>query len=170
MPLRYEFAVLGFSLAALASPALSGCGDEVEADVISYHASIDPLMLQNTELGQRFIGLALEVSKNPNEIAKTAQFMQDTTLPELQALRSAAAAVQPKTLELQTIHSGLVTAWTAQSEGYTTLLDAFVAGDAPAFDQALKRVTDGKVALDAYIRQINTFIAPYDLRLDEYPS
>ena len=170
MALRHEYALLGFALTSFSGAALLGCGDDAEAEAKLYHQTIDSLMVQNTTLGQKFIGLALEAAQSPDEVSELAKLMQEETLPELQALRSAAEAAQPSTLELQTIHTGLLTAWTEQSEGYAALLEAYVQADASAYDNAIKRVTAGKVAMEGYIKQVNGYLNQYSLYVEEYPG
>ena len=64
----------------------------------------------------------------------------------------------------------MVTAWTEQSEGYTALLNAYVQADATAYDEAIKRVTAGKVAMEGYIKQINGYLNQYSLYVEEYPG
>ena len=167
---RLEYALLGFMLATFSGTALVGCGDPAEAEAELYHQTIDQLMVQNTTLGQKFIGLALEAAKSPDDVSEIAKLMQEETLPELQSLKSAVEAAQPGTLELQTIHTGLLTAWTEQSEGYTAILDAYVKADAQAYDAAIKRVTAGKVAMEGYIKQVNSYLKQYDLYIEEYPG
>ena len=170
MAFRHEYAMLGLALTSFSGTALLGCGNDASAEAKAYHQTIDSLMVQNTTLGQKFIGLALEASQSPDEVSELAKLMQAETLPELQALRSAAEAAQPASLELQTIHTGLLTAWTEQSEGYTALLDSYIQADAAAYDKAIKRVTAGKVAMEGYIKQVNSYLNQYNLYVEEYPG
>lgn len=161
--MRWIVAIIG--LLALA------CGASPEADdAAAYVAAVEPVLHDNARLAQRFLTDASLVKKRTTDGSKLAEELAQTLAPEAEALARAAAGVQPSTPALAETHAGLVKAWSDRSAAYAAMRDAWAAGDLAAWDAAVKKNTQSKIDEERYFTEVNRYLAPYELRLDQYPE
>ncbi len=149
---------------------LLGCGDPVAEAVASYHERMAPLMVQNTALANRYLALAKAVHKDGTPSDEVARQISTEVVPAAVTLRDAIAAVQPTLEDLASVHAQAVQGWTLQAEAYQAMTAAYEANDLAAFTAAQGRLTEAKVAIDAWEKEANRRLEPYGYHVDEFPQ
>jgi hypothetical protein len=156
-------------IAVLLTCGLIACGDPVSGEIASYHASMDPLMTENTRLAGQFLALAKSVRQDQRNLDGVVQQLETKVVPAAQALKSGAENVHPSLEELQDVHAQAVTAWTMQAKAYGDMVAAWKANDPAAFADAQGRLGQAKVTIESYVREVNRLLEPYGYHLDEFP-
>jgi len=150
--------------------AILACAGGPESDVAgAYVAAMQPVLTENGALAQRFLTEASRVKKKETDGATLEAMLHAELAPQAAALLTKAKAVNPGDPKLDDAHALLVKAWTARSAAYAALEDAWTRGDVLAWDAAMKQNAQAKVDEEAYFTQIDAALAPYELRLEQYP-
>ncbi len=148
---------------------LSGCGDEVETQMLAYHARMHGITMRNTVLSEEFLAIAGMIQSNSTDSDKVAQAWQDRIIPLANELRSEVTDIQPELTELRDIHSQLVSCWGNRADAYTSMLASYRSGDTGGFKKAMESNNASKAQEVSYFAAINLLLERYNLHLSQHP-
>ena len=152
-----------------AAVLLAGCGeDPLAADIADYHARLSPILTTNQAMSQQFLELTRGLKDETLDADDIAARWRDQIIPQAEELRAEAVAIEPRTAELQDLHSQLTFAWTERAEAYRQMYEAFEGRQPEAFKSAFARNLDAKRTEEQYFNQVNALLQPYDLKLTLY--
>lgn len=158
-------------LVLLTLTVVSACGGGAGADAAQgYHTSMVPLLLKNQELAQEFVNMATRVRTQEITVEQTVQIWQGRIIPLADGLKNDATSIAPGEPVLDAHHARLVSAWSARSEAYRTMLKAYRDHDQASFATARRNNVDAKVAEEQYFDQVNAALRGFGFYLDQFPG
>ena len=147
------------------------CGGGPEADgAQAYVSAMQPTLQTNASLAQRFLTDASKVKKKETDGGQLAQSLAQELAPEAESLSRAVQGIDPADPKLKDTHAILVKAWQDRADAYDGMRDAWTRGDLTAWDLAQKKNTQSKLDEERYFAEVNAYLAPYELSLDQYPQ
>lgn len=160
--MRRLAAILFFILACAGGPEAEGAQ--------AYVSAMEPTLVENSALAQRFLTEASRIKKGETDGARLAETLAKELAPKAEALAKAVAAVQPDDPKLKDAHARVVKAWSDRAEAYAGLREAWSRGDVPAWDAAMKKNTQAKLDEELYFTEVNVYLAGYQLAVEQYPT
>ncbi len=136
----------------------------------AYVAALEPAMVDNAALAQRFLTEASRIKKKETDGAQLAEVIAKELAPKAEELSRAAGAVSPLDPRLTVTHAVLVKAWADRAAAYGAMRDAWAAGDLIGWDAAVKKNTQSKLDEERYFTDVNALLAPEGLVLRQYPQ
>lgn len=155
---------------AAAFAFLLACGGSEVSPGQEYVAALQPVMVENAALAQRFLTEASHIKKKEVDGAALAEVLAKELTPAAEKLSREAAAVEPHDPKLTDTHAVLVKAWADRAAAYAAMRDAWAAGDVAAWDAAVKRNTQAKLDEERYFAEVNGLLAADELVLEQYPQ
>ena len=86
------------------------------------------------------------------------------------ALGESIVRIHPTLDELEPVHAQAVSGWTLQAEAYREMTAAYAGNDLAGFTEAQKKLSQAKVTIENYVKEVNLLLEPYGHRLDEFPQ
>lgn len=160
--MRRLAAIVFFILACAGGPEAEGAE--------AYVAAMEPALVENSALAQRFLTEASRIKKKETDGSRLAEALSKELAPQADRLAKAVAAVQPDDPKLKDAHARVVKAWSDRAEAYAGLRDAWTHGDLVAWDAAMKKNTQAKLDEEAYFTDVNVYLAEYQLAVEQYPT
>ena len=158
------------AVAIIAFLILACAGGGEPDPAAAYVSALEPAMVENAALAQRFLTEASRIKKKETDGAQLAEVIAKELGPKADELSRAAGAVSPLDPRLTEPHAVLVKAWADRAAAYTAMRDAWAAGDLIAWDAAVKKNTQSKLDEERYFTDINAVLAPEGLTLRQYPQ
>jgi hypothetical protein len=158
------------TLPGLVLLGLLGCGDPVAEAIASYQGQMAPLMAQNTSIANQYLALAKAVHKDHTPTDQVAVRISAEVVPAADALRDSIVRIHPSLDELDPVHAQAVSGWTLQAEAYREMTTAYARSDLAGFTEAQKKLSQAKVTIKNYVKEVNRLLEPYGWHLDEFPQ
>lgn len=154
----------------LALSLISACGDPIADDVAAYHSQMDSLMKQNTAIANKFLGMAKSIHKDKEEASVVAAKLEKEVVPLADELAVSIKQVSTQIEQLNDIHQQAVSAWELQAKAYHDLSKGYADADLETFNKGQKNLSQAKLTIEGYVRQINQAMQPYGYYIDEFPQ
>ncbi|MAY81072.1 MAG: hypothetical protein CL930_09855 [Deltaproteobacteria bacterium] len=126
-------------------------------------------MLENDDIGREFLDTALRIKKDELMPQDVADRLDKRIVPRAKKLADKVSLVNPETPSLQSVHVGIVRAWTNRADAYERMHAAWVASDLAEYSRALDDNKTVRKAEDRYLESTNKLLAPYEMKLDITP-
>jgi hypothetical protein len=147
------------------------CGEDPEAVAAAqYAADMQPVLQKNLSLAQAFLTIASKVKTQEVDGGGVAEQLARELQPLAEQLRADAAKVTPASPALADHHARLVQSWAERATAYKEMSTAWASGDVAAFDKARAHTFQSKLDEDTALREVNAWLAPHGVALDQYPS
>jgi len=150
---------------------LAGCGpDPQEEAARTYAAAMAPLLEENAGLAESFLLLAEKIRKKRSTPQDVADELKNEVIPRAKKLRDGAVTVRPNQLALSSVHGEIVRAWKTRVSAYERMLQAWDSGNLAAFNGAANEHLKVYKKEARYFKNTAQVLAPYGLKLEQYPS
>ena len=146
----------------------SGSGNDLP--IREYHATVQPLMVENEALADKFIELAIQIKQENIPGEEVARKLESDLIPHAQGLRAKASSINLGQNELGQVHAILVNAWTLRAAAYKQMVEAYEQSDTQIFDNALSNNNNSKSSEETYFSEVNRYFATKGLRLIQFPK
>ena len=127
-------------------------------------------LANNAALAQRFLTDASQVKKHETDGGRLAEELSRELAPQADALAKSVAAIEPTEMPLRDAHAIVVRAWSDRAIAYGGMRDAWAAGDLAAWDAAQKKNSQSKLDEERYFTEVNRYLAPYQLSIEQFPE
>ncbi len=162
--MRFLFAIACF----IGLTACKGSGSDLP--IRAYHAEVQPLMVENEDLADKFIELAIKINQEDIPGEQVASILEAEIIPLAERLKARAAAIVLGDNELGQVHGILVQAWGLRATAYQQMVEAYENSDTSIFDNALENNGKAKNNEEVYFQEVNRYFSTENLRLIQFPK
>jgi hypothetical protein len=151
-----KLSVLGVVLVLIFSLALTGCGNPVKDDLLSYDGQLDKTMKAITEF------------ETAAGNAKTETYKKDITenvIPKVKEVKKQLEAINIKTTEVKDVNKLFIDAMDKYVESFTQMADAAEKGDTEGVKKATDVMNEGQKKIDESSKKFEELCKANDIEV-----